>query len=354
VDQVEDLARERAKALFGAEHANVQPHSGAQANMAVYFGLLEAGDKILGMKLDQGGHLTHGSPLSFSGILYEIVAYGIDPETELVDMDEVRRIAVAERPKMIVAGYSAYSRILDWAAFREIADEVGAILMVDGAHILGIIAGGAHPNPTPHAHVVTGTTHKAFRGPRGGLVLSEERFAPHIDKGVFPIAQGGALNNQICGKAVCFAEAATADFREYAAQVVRNADAMATAVQEAGARVVSGGTDNHLFLIDLRSIDEDLTGRDAAGLLSTLGITLNSNPIPFDPRPPLRASGIRIGTPAATTSGMKEPQVTEIGRLIVSALQHREDETRLKEIEVRVREIASEFPAYPPGFPGHV
>lgn len=354
VDQVEDLARERAKDLFGAEHANVQPHSGAQANMAVYFGLLQPGDKILGMRLDHGGHLTHGAPINFSGILFDTASYGVDPDTEVVDMEEVRRIARRERPKMIVAGYSSYSRILDWAAFREIADEVGAFLMVDTAHILGLVAGDSHPNPTPHAHVVTGTTHKAMRGPRGGIVLCEEQLAERIDKGVFPNAQGGAINSQIAGKAVCFAEAVTPQYREYAVQIVRNADAMAGAVQEAGARVVSGGTDNHLFVVDLRSIDEDLTGRDAARLMTSVGITLNFNVIPFDPRPPYQASGVRIGTPAATTCGMREPQLADVGGLIVSALQNRDDDTRLKEIESRVRELAFEFPAYPADFPGHV
>jgi glycine hydroxymethyltransferase len=354
VDQVENLARDRAKDLFGAQHANVQPHSGAQANMAVYFGLLSPGDKVLGMRLDQGGHLTHGSPVNFSGQLFEFAGYGVDPDTELVDMDEVRRIAREERPKMIVAGYSAYSRLLDWGIFREIADEIGALLLVDAAHILGLIAGRAHPDPVAHAHFVTGTTHKAFRGPRGGIILCEEQFAEQIDKGVFPNAQGGALNNQIAGKAVCFAEAATDEYAEYAHQVVRNADAMATAMQEAGARIVSGGTDNHVFLTDLRSIDEDLTGRDAARLLSTVGITLNSNPIPFDPRPPYRASGIRMGTPAATTCGMKEPHLAEVGRLIVAALRERDDEARLAEIRTRVGELTSEFPAYPADFPGHV
>jgi glycine hydroxymethyltransferase len=353
VDRIEDLARDRAEDLFGAGHANVQPHSGAQANMAVYFGLLDPGAKILGMRLDQGGHLTHGSPVNFSGRLFDFAGYGVDPDTELVNMDEVRRIARQERPEMIVAGYSAYSRLLDWAAFREIADEVGALLLVDAAHILGLIAGGSHPDPVPHAHFVTGTTHKAFRGPRGGIILSEERFAEEIDKGVFPNTQGGALNNQIAGKAVCFAEAATPEFREYAHQVVRNADAMASAMRAAGARIVSGGTDNHVFLTDLRSVDEGLTGRDAARLLSTVGITLNSNPIPFDPRPPYRASGIRIGTPAATTCGMEEPQLAEVGELIVSALRHRDDEARLREIRERVRQLTAEFPAYPPDFPGH-
>jgi len=354
VDELENLARDRARGLFGAEYVNVQPHSGAQANMAVYFGLLEAGDKILGMSLDQGGHLTHGSHVNFSGILYNFVAYGVDPGTETIDMDEVRRVANAEKPKMIVAGYSAYSRIVDWAAFREIADEVGALLMVDAAHIIGLVAGGAHPNPVPHAHVVTATTHKAMRGARGGLILANEQFGPALDKGVFPNAQGGPLNNHIAGKAVCFAEAATPEYQEYAAQVVSNASAMAQAVMDDGARVVSGGTDNHLFLMDLRSIDEDLTGRDAARVLSSVGLTINFNTIPFDPRPPYRASGLRIGLPAATTCGMKEAQVEEVGRLMVRSLQNRADESILDEVRHGLGAVAAEFPPYPASFPGHV
>jgi glycine hydroxymethyltransferase len=354
VDEMENLARDRARELFGAEHVNVQAHSGAQANMGVYFGLLDAGDKILGMQLDQGGHLTHGSHVNFSGILYDFVAYGVDPDTEIVDMDDVRRVAREERPKMIVAGYSAYSRILDWAAFREIADEVGAIFLVDAAHIIGLIAGGAHPSPVPHADVVTATTHKAMRGSRGGMVLSKEEFGTAIDKGVFPNAQGGPLNNHIAGKAVCFAEAMTQEYRDYTAQIVANASAMAGAVMGEGVRVVSGGTDNHMFLIDLRSIDEDLTGRDAARLLSTVGVTLNFNTIPFDPRPPYRASGLRIGLPAATTCGMKEPQVEEIGRLITRALAHRDDDAVLDEVRSGVAALAADFPPYPEDFPGHV
>ena len=354
VDEVEALAIDRAKALFGCEHVNVQPHSGSQANMGVYYGLLEPGDKILGMRLDQGGHLTHGSPVNFSGILYDFAAYGVDPDTEVVDMGEVAEVARRERPKMIVAGYSAYSRFLDWAAFRAIADEVGALLMVDAAHIIGLIAGGAHPNPVPHAHVVTATTHKALRGPRGGMVLCRQEHAAAIDKGIFPNAQGGPINNQIAAKAVCFHEAATPEFRAYAAQIVRNAAAMAAAVEGEGVRVVSGGTDNHLFLIDLRSVDPELTGRDAAHLLSTVGITLNFNTIPFDPRPPYRASGLRIGLPAATTCGMKEPEVAEVGRLLSTALRERGAEGALAKVRTRIAELAAAFPAYPADFPGHV
>jgi len=354
VDAMEDLARDRAKALFGAEHANVQAHSGAQANMGVYFGLLEAGDTILGMKLDQGGHLTHGSHVNFSGILYEFVSYGVDPDTELVDMEDVRRAAKEHRPKMIVAGYSAYSRILDWAAFRDIADEVGAVLVVDAAHIIGLIAGGAHPNPVPHADVVTATTHKALRGPRGGLILCREEHAAAVDKGIFPNAQGGPINSQIVAKAVCFEEANTDGYRAYAAQIVANAAAMAEAVMGEGVRVVSGGTDNHMFLVDLRSIDEDLTGRDAARLLQTVGITLNFNTIPFDPRPPYRATGLRIGLPAATTCGMREDEVSEVGRLITTALRGRGDTATLDGVRSGVAALAAAFPPYPEDFPGHV
>ncbi|MBI5157489.1 MAG: serine hydroxymethyltransferase [Acidimicrobiia bacterium] len=354
IDEVEALAAARAMALFGAQHANVQAHSGAQANMAVYFGLLKPGDKVLGMRLDQGGHLTHGSPVNFSGILYGIASYGVDPATELVDMDEVAALARRERPRMIIAGYSAYSRLLDWSAFRAIADEVGALFVVDAAHIIGLIAGGAHPSPVPHADIVTATTHKALRGPRGGMVLCRQEHAAAIDKGVFPNAQGGPINNQIAAKAVCFREASTPEFRSYAAQIVSNAAAMAAAVQGEGIRVVSGGTDNHLFLVDLRSVDEDLTGRDAARLLSTVGITLNFNTIPFDPRPPYRASGLRIGLPAATTCGMKEPEVSEVGRLLAAALHHRDDDAALARVRTRIGDLAAAFPAYPPDFPGHV
>ncbi len=354
VDRMEDLARERAKALFGAEHANVQAHSGAQANMGVYFSLLSPGDKILGMRLDQGGHLTHGSPVNFSGILFDFVAYGVDPDTEQVDMGEVRRIALEERPKMIVAGYSAYSRFLDWEAFRSIADEVGAILVVDAAHIIGLIAGKAHPNPTPHAHVVTATTHKALRGPRGGMILCTQEYAKDIDKGIFPNAQGGPINNQIAAKAVAFKEASTPEYEAYASQIVSNAAVLAEQTQREGIRVVSGGTDNHLFLIDLRSVHEDLSGRDAARHLSSVGITLNFNTIPFDPRPPYRATGLRIGTPAATTAGMREDEMREVATLLARGLKERDDEAAMTRVAARVRELADAFPAYPADFAGHV
>jgi glycine hydroxymethyltransferase len=354
IDEMEQLAIDRAKQLFGSEHANVQSHSGAQANMGVYFSLLDPGDKVLGMRLDQGGHLTHGSPVNFSGLYYEFVAYGVDPETELIDMDEVRALALEHKPKIVLAGYSAYSRALDYDGFRSIADEVNAIFMVDAAHFIGLVAGGSHPSPVPHADVVTGTTHKALRGPRGGLILSKEAFAKAVDKAVFPNAQGGPIESQIAAKAVSFHEAMQPGFHDYTEQIVANARAMASAIQDHGVRVVSGGTDNHLFLVDLRSVDEDLTGKDAAKLLNGVGITLNFNAIPFDPRPPFRASGLRIGTPAMTTQGMKEDQASEVAVLIARALHHHGDESVLAEVAGRVGELAASFPPYPHDFAGHV
>ncbi len=354
VDEMETLAIERAKGLFGAEHANLQPHSGAQANMAVYFSLIEPGDTVLGMRLDQGGHLTHGSPVNFSGLYYHFVAYGVDPETEIIDMDQVRKLAHEHRPKILLAGYSAYSRTLDYEAFREIADEVEAVFMVDAAHFIGLVAGGAYPNPVPYADVVTATTHKALRGPRGGMILSTEALRPQIDKAVFPNAQGGPLENQIAAKAVCFHEAAQPAFRDYAHQVVANAAAMAERMQAEGIRVVSGGTDNHMFLIDLRSVDPDLTGKEAARMLDSVGITLNFNTIPFDPRPPYRATGLRIGTPAMTTQGLTEPEADEVAGLIARALRGRDDESVRAEVSARVAELAAAFPPYPDDFPGHV
>jgi len=354
VDEMEQLAIDRAKQLFGADHANVQSHSGAQANMGVYFSLLSPGDKVLGMRLDQGGHLTHGSPVNFSGLYYDFVAYGVNPETELIDMEEVHALALEHRPKIVLAGYSAYSRTLDCQRFREIADEVGAIFMVDAAHFIGLVAGGSHPSPVPHADIVTGTTHKALRGPRGGLILSREAFATVIDKAVFPNVQGGPIESQIAAKAVCFQEALRPEFGVYTDQIVANAAAMADAIQEDGVRVVSGGTDNHLFLLDLRSVDEDLTGKDAARMLDGVGITLNFNTIPFDPRPPYRASGLRIGTPAMTTQGMKEPEAAEVASLIARALQNREDSSALSAVAGRVSELASSFSPYPHDFSGHV
>lgn len=354
IDEIETLAIDRAKELFGAEHANVQPHSGSQANMAAYFAVLEPGDTILGMRLDQGGHLTHGSPVSFSGQLFNFVAYGVDADTETIDFDEVRALAHQHRPQMIIGGYSAYSQIIDWARFRQIADEVGAIFLVDAAHIIGLIAGGSHPNPVPHAHIVTATTHKALRGPRGGLILSTEEHAKAIDKAVFPFAQGGAINHQIAGKALCFKQASTPEFAQYAQQIVRNASVLADSMIASGARIVSGGTANHMFLTDLRSIDEDLTGKEAATLLDDMGITLNRNAIPFDPRSAFVTSGIRIGTPAVTTAGMKQEQMVTLGTAIVEIMRKRNDPAVLEQLHERVAELAAEFPSYPVEFNGYV
>ena len=352
VDEVEQLAIDRAKALFDAAHANVQPHSGAQANMGVYLSLLDPGDTVMGMRLDQGGHLTHGSPVNFSGKYYDFVAYGLDPETELIDMDEVRRLALEHRPKILLAGYSAYSGALDYAAFRSIADEIGAVFMVDAAHFIGLVAGKALPNPMEYADIVTATTHKALRGPRGGLILSNEEYASVIDKAVFPGGQGGPLINQVAAKAVCFHEASTPEYAAYARQILANASAMADRMISEGVRLVTGGTTNHLFLVDLRSVDEDLTGRDAARMLDSIGITLNFNSIPNDPRPPYRASGLRIGTPAMTTQGMKEKEADEVAALISRALRAHADADTLAAIEGQVRALAAAFPPYPSDYSG--
>jgi glycine hydroxymethyltransferase len=354
VDEIETLAIERAKAVFGAEHANVQAHSGSQANMAAYLAVLEPGDTILGMRLDQGGHLTHGSHVNFSGRLFNFVAYGLNEETERIDLDAVRALALEHKPKMIVAGYSSYSQLIDWAEFRSIADEVGAILLVDAAHIIGLIAGGAHPSPVPHAHIVTATTHKALRGPRGGLILCTAEYAKAIDKSVFPGTQGGAINHQIAGKALCFKQAGLPEFAEYASQIVSNASTLADTVVAEGLRVISGGTENHMFLADLRSIDEDLTGKVAATLLDDLGITLNRNSIPYDPRSPFVTSGIRIGTAAVTTAGMKDAEMVVLGRTIVDILRYRDDQDALGKLADTVAGLAAAFPSYPLDFSGHV
>jgi len=354
VDEVENLARDRAKRLFGAEHANVQAHSGSQANMAAYMAVLEPGDTILGMRLDQGGHLTHGSPVNFSGNLFNFVAYGVNPETELVDLDQVRALALEHKPKMIVAGYSAYSQFIDWGAFRQIADEVGAIFLVDAAHIIGLIAGSAHPNPVPHADIVTATTHKALRGPRGGLILSREEFAKQIDKAVFPFAQGGPINSQIAAKALCFELAGQAEFKTYSNQIVRNAKVLAGAMDDEGLRVISGGTENHMFLVDLRSIDPDLTGKEASKFLDDHGVTLNRNSIPFDPRSPFITSGLRLGTPSVTSAGMMQEQMVLLGKLIVELLRKRIDPYSVTLYTDQVKELADAFPAYPKEFAGHV
>ncbi len=354
VDEVEILAKERAQALFGAEHANVQSHAGSQANLAAYFAFLEPGDKVLAMGFDQGGHLTHGLPVNASGELYDFVPYGVDPDTELIDMDEIRRLALVHRPKIVLAGYTAYSQVLDFEAFRSIADEVGALLMVDAAHFIGLVAGDAYPSPVPYADFVTGTTHKALRGPRGGLILSREEHAERIDKAVFPGMQGGGIFNQVAAKAVCFLEASTPEFRVYAKQIVLNARALANRLTAEGVRVVGGGTDNHMVLTDMRSIDEELTGKKGARLLNSVGITCNFNAVPFDPRRPFVGSGIRFGTPAMTTQGMKEPEADETAGLLAEVLRHRDDPVALEELEVRIRKLAGAFPAYPEGFPGHV
>ncbi len=347
IDQVEDLARERAKALFGAEHANVQPHSGANANMAVYMGLLEPGDTVLGLRLDQGGHLTHGSPVNASGRLYHFVSYGVTPSDERIDLDQVRDLALEHHPKLIVTGATAYPRIIEPEPFREIADEAGALFMFDAAHVAGLIAGGVHPNPTPHADVVTFTTHKTLRGPRAGAILTCAELAEKIDKAVFPGLQGGPLDHVIAAKAVAFHEAAQPSFADYARDIVGNASALAEGLAGAGLRLVSGGTDNHLMLVDLRSFDPDLSGKKARLALDRAGISLNENTVPDDPRPPYIASGLRIGTPAVTTQGMRAPEMAQVASLIHQVLTHREDEGAIAAIRDDVLALCSKFAPYP-------
>jgi len=342
VDVVENIARERLKAAFGAEHANVQPHSGANANTAVYFAFLQPGDTVLGMDLSQGGHLTHGSPVNFSGKTYNFIPYGLDPETERVNMDTVAELARRHRPKLIVAGYSAYPRVLDFKRFREIADEVGAILMVDMAHFAGLAATGYYPNPVEHAHVVTTTTHKTLRGPRGGAILCKKEFAKEIDKAVFPGIQGGPLMHIIAAKAVAFKQLSDPAYKEYCGQVVKNAKVLAEALVERGYRLVTGGTDNHLMLVDLRP--KGITGRDAEKLLDRVSITVNKNAIPNDPEKPMVTSGIRIGTPAITTRGMKEAEMRQIADLIDRAITHRDDEAELDRIKAEVHALTARFP----------
>ncbi|AUI36994.1 serine hydroxymethyltransferase [[Bacillus] caldolyticus] len=344
VDIVEDLARERAKQLFGAEHANVQPHSGAQANMAVYFTVLEHGDTVLGMNLSHGGHLTHGSPVNFSGIQYNFVEYGVDPETHVIDYDDVREKARLHRPKLIVAGASAYPRIIDFAKFREIADEVGAYLMVDMAHIAGLVAAGVHPNPVPYAHFVTTTTHKTLRGPRGGMILCQEQFAKQIDKAIFPGIQGGPLMHVIAAKAVALGEALQDDFKVYAKRVVENAKRLAAALQNEGFTLISGGTDNHLLLVDLRP--QQLTGKTAEKVLDEVGITVNKNTIPYDPESPFVTSGIRIGTAAVTTRGFGLEEMDEIAAIIGLVLKNVGSEQALEEARQRVAALTEKFPLY--------
>lgn len=344
VDVVENIARDRLKEIFGAEHANVQPHSGSQANMAVYMTALEQGDTVLGMNLSHGGHLTHGSHVNFSGIQYNFVEYGVDKESEMIDYDDVRAKALEHKPKMIVAGASAYSRIIDFAKFREIADEIGAYLMVDMAHIAGLVATGEHPSPVPHAHFVTSTTHKTLRGPRGGLILCKAEFAKKIDKTIFPGIQGGPLMHVIASKAVAFGEAQQPEFKTYMQQVVKNAKALAESFMSQGIDVVSGGTDNHLMLVSLRSLN--LTGKVAEHVLDEVGITVNKNTIPFDQESPFVTSGIRIGTPAVTSRGFKEEEMKEIATIIVKLLKNHEDKDVQKEVADRVAVLTSKFPLY--------
>jgi glycine hydroxymethyltransferase len=344
-DLVENMARDRAKQLFGAEHANVQPHSGSQANMAAYMSILKPGDSILGLNLAHGGHLTHGHPLNFSGKMYKIIPYGVRKDTETIDYDELEQIAEKERPTLIVGGGSAYARIIDFARMRQIADKVGARYMVDMAHFAGLVAGGAHPSPVPHCHIVTTTTHKTLRGPRAGMVLCQQEFAASVDKTVFPGVQGGPLVHVVAAKAVCFREALQPEFKDYANQVVSNARMLAKKMMDEGFRVISGGTDTHLFLMDVFA--KGMLGSEAENALGQAGITVNKNAIPFDANPPLKPSGIRIGTPALTTRGMKEKEMVQVGSFIADALNHYKDGTVLGRIRRQVRELADAFPLYP-------
>ena len=344
VDIAERLAIERAKKLFGAEHANVQPHSGVQANMAVYFATLKPGDTILSMKLSHGGHLSHGHKVSFSGKIYNVVHYTVNKETERLDFDLIRELAKEHKPNIIVAGYSAYPRIIEWDKFKEIADEVGAYFMADIAHIAGLVAAGVHPSPIPYADFVTTTTHKTLRGPRGGIIMCKEEHAKKLDKAVFPGAQGGPLMHVIAAKAVALKEALTEEFREYQRQIVKNAKALAKTLMEEGLRLVTGGTDNHLMLVDLRPFN--LTGDVAEKALEKAGITVNKNTIPFDPQKPTVTSGIRIGTPAVTTRGMKEEEMKRIGKLIARVLRSPEDEKVLNQVKGEVEDLAKAFPLY--------
>jgi len=344
-DVVENLARDRAKQLFGAEHANVQPHSGSQANMAAYMSVLQPGDAILGLNLAHGGHLTHGHPLNFSGKMYKIIPYGVRKDTETIDYDELEEIATRERPKLIVGGGSAYARIIDFARMRQIADKAGALLMVDMAHFAGLVAGGAHPSPVPHCHIVTSTTHKTLRGPRAGLVLCKQEFAAAVDKTTFPGIQGGPLVHIIAAKAVCFHEAMQPAFKDYARQVVANAKVLAQKMMDEGFRVISGGTDTHLFLMDVFA--KGMLGSEAEHALGQAGITVNKNAIPFDSNPPLKPSGIRIGTPALTTRGMKEKEMQQVGLFIAEALRNHKDSQILAKVRRQVLELAEAFPLYP-------
>lgn len=347
VDVVESLAVERAKALFGAEHANAQPHAGAQANLAVFGAFLEprSDDTVLGLALPHGGHLTHGSPVNVSGMWFRFVAYEVDPKTEQLDMDRVRDLARQHRPKILLAGYTAYPRTIDFAAFREIADEVGALLWVDASHFIGLVAGGVYPSPVPYADVVTFTTHKTLRGPRGAMILCRAEHAKAIDKAVFPMMQGGPIENAIAAKAVALKEASTPGFRAYAERTVRTARALAAALAEEGLRIVAGGTDSHLALADLRPLG--IGGREAEAVCDDVGIALNKNAIPFDPNPPLDPSGIRVGTPGPATLGMDEPEMKEIGSIIGQVLRNPRDEAVRAACRERVAALTARFPAYP-------
>ncbi len=343
-DVVENLARDRAKQLFGAEHANVQPHAGSQANMEAYAAVLQPGDTILGLNLAHGGHLTHGHHLNFSGKTYKVVPYGVTKETETIDYDALEKLAEQERPKLIIGGGSAYPRIIDFARMRQIADKIGALYLVDMAHFAGLVAGGVHPSPVPHAHIVTSTTHKTLRGPRSGLILCKAEFAAGIDKTVFPGMQGGPLVHIIAAKAVCFHEAMQPEFRNYARQVVANAKVLAENLSAEGFRIISGGTDTHVMLVDVYS--KGMLGSEAEKALDTAGITVNKNAIPFDTNPPLKPSGIRIGSPAVTTRGMKEGEMRQIARWIAEALHHRTDSAMLAKIRGQVLELCESFPLY--------
>ena len=341
-DIVESLAIDRVKELFGAQHANVQPHSGAQANMAAYFAVLELGDTVMGMQLDHGGHLTHGASVNFSGKSYNFVPYGVDKDTETIDYDEVERLAKEHRPKLIVAGCSAYPRVLDFPRFRAIADSVDALLMVDMAHIAGLVAGGAHPSPLPHAQIVTSTTQKSLRGPRGGFILCDEDLARKVDFALFPFTQGGPLMQAIAGKAVCFGQALKPEFSRYAHQVVANCKILAAELSEAGLRLVSGGTDNHMVLVDVTPLG--ITGQQAESALESVGIIANKNAIPYDPRPPRVTSGLRLGTPAITSRGMAESEVKQVAAMLTKVLADVEDKAAHKKVSAEVKELTSHFP----------
>ena len=344
VDVVEDLARERAKKIFGADHVNVQPHSGSQANMAVYMSVLKHGDTILGMNLNHGGHLTHGSPVNFSGQMYNVVAYGVDKETQRIDMDNVRALAKEHKPKMIVVGASAYPRIIDFEAFRSIADEVGAYVMVDIAHIAGLVATGLHPSPVPHAEFVTTTTHKTLRGPRSGMIMCREEFAKGVDKQIFPGIQGGPLMHIIAAKAVAFKEALEPSFKDYQTQVLLNAKRLAKGLVDRGYDLVSGGTDNHLMLVDLTKLD--ITGKEAEDALGKGGITVNKNTVPFETRSPFVTSGVRIGVPAATTKGLKEDDMDKVAEFVDRAIKGRADDSALAKVKSEVIELCQRYPLY--------